>query len=62
MVKVSYEQKPFRRSLMHVWGSEVVASPSDETEAGRKVLSEHPDSPGQPRHRDLGSGRGCGRP
>ncbi len=46
MVKVSYEQKPFRRSLMHVWGSEVVASPSDETEAGRKVLSEHPDSPG----------------
>jgi tryptophan synthase beta chain len=46
MVKVSYEQKPFRRSLMHVWGSEVVASPSDETEAGRKVLAEHPDSPG----------------
>jgi tryptophan synthase beta chain len=46
MVKVSYEQKPFRRSLMHVWGSEVVPSPSDETEAGRKVLAEHPDSPG----------------
>ena len=46
MVKVSYEQKPFRRSLMHVWGSEVVASPSKETEAGRKVLAEHPDSPG----------------
>ncbi len=46
MVKVSYEQKPFRRSLMHVWGAEVVASPSDETEAGKKVLGEHPDSPG----------------
>ncbi|HKB19785.1 MAG TPA: TrpB-like pyridoxal phosphate-dependent enzyme [Gaiellaceae bacterium] len=46
MVKVSYEQKPFRRSLMHLWGSEVVASPSGETEAGRKVLAEHPDSPG----------------
>ncbi len=46
MVKVSYEQKPFRRSLIHVWGAEVVASPSDETEAGRKVLGEHPDSPG----------------
>ena len=46
MVKVSYEQKPFRRSLMHVWGAEVVASPSDETESGRKVLAEHPDSPG----------------
>jgi len=44
--QVSYEQKPFRRSLMHVWGSEVVPSPSDETEAGRKVLAEHPDSPG----------------
>ena len=46
MVRVSYEQKPFRRSLMHVWGAEVVASPSDETESGRKVLAEHPDSPG----------------
>jgi tryptophan synthase beta chain len=46
MVKVSYEQKPFRRSLMHVWGAEVVASPSEETEAGRKILSEHPDSTG----------------
>jgi tryptophan synthase beta chain len=46
MVKVSYEQKPYRRSLMHVWGSEVVASPSDETEAGRKVLAEHRDSLG----------------
>ncbi|HEY6052964.1 MAG TPA: TrpB-like pyridoxal phosphate-dependent enzyme [Gaiellaceae bacterium] len=46
MVKVSYEQKPFRRSLMHVWGAEVVASPSEETESGRKILAEHPDSSG----------------
>jgi tryptophan synthase beta chain len=46
MVKVSYEQKPFRRSLMHVWGAEVVPSPSQETEAGRKILAEHPDSTG----------------
>jgi tryptophan synthase beta chain len=46
MVKVSYEQKPFRRSLMHVWGAEVVASPSDETEAGKKILAERSDSPG----------------
>ncbi|MGZ4387808.1 MAG: TrpB-like pyridoxal phosphate-dependent enzyme [Gaiellaceae bacterium] len=46
MVKVSYEQKPFRRSLMHVWGAEVVASPSEETEAGRQILAEHPDSTG----------------
>ena len=46
MVKVSYEQKPFRRSLIHVWGAEVVASPSTETNAGRSILAEHPDSSG----------------
>jgi tryptophan synthase beta chain len=46
MVKVSYEQKPFRRSLMHTWGAGVVASPSEETAAGRAVLAEHPDSTG----------------
>jgi tryptophan synthase beta chain len=46
MVKVSYEQKPFRRSLMHTWGATVVASPSEETAAGRSVLAEHPDSTG----------------
>lgn len=46
MVKVSYEQKPYRRSMMHVWGSEVIASPSDRTEAGRKILQAEPDSLG----------------
>jgi tryptophan synthase beta chain len=46
MVKVSYEQKPFRRSLMHLWGATVVPSPSDETESGRRIRAEHPDSPG----------------
>jgi len=46
MVKVSYQQKPYRRSLMHTWGAEVFASPTDRTDAGRKILSEHPDSPG----------------
>ncbi|HFD81603.1 MAG TPA: TrpB-like pyridoxal phosphate-dependent enzyme [Gammaproteobacteria bacterium] len=46
MVRVSYEQKPFRRSMMHTWGAEVLASPSDQTEAGRRILAEHPDSPG----------------
>jgi tryptophan synthase beta chain len=46
MVRVSYEQKPYRRSMMHTWGAEVLASPSDRTGAGRKVLAEHPDSPG----------------
>jgi tryptophan synthase beta chain len=46
MVKVSYQQKPFRRSLMHVWGSEVIASPSELTHAGRKILEENPHSQG----------------
>jgi tryptophan synthase beta chain len=46
MVKVSYEQKPFRRSMMETWGAEVLASPSNLTESGRKVLAEDPDSQG----------------
>jgi tryptophan synthase beta chain len=46
MVKVSYQQKPYRRSMMQVWGATVSASPSDETEAGRSILAEHPDSNG----------------
>ncbi len=46
MVKVSYHQKPYRRSLMELWGAGVVASPSQDTEAGRKVLAAEPDSPG----------------
>ena len=46
MVRISYEQKPFRRSMMHTWGAEVLPSPSTETEAGRRILAEHPDSPG----------------
>ena len=46
MVRVSYEQKPFRRSMMEVWGAEVIASPSENTRAGRMVLDSDPDSPG----------------
>ncbi len=46
MVKVSYEQKLFRRSMMQTWGAEVLASPSDQTESGRKILAADPDSPG----------------
>jgi tryptophan synthase beta chain len=46
MVQVSYEQKPFRRSLMEAWGAEVIASPSRVTQAGRGVLRDDPDSPG----------------
>jgi tryptophan synthase beta chain len=46
MVKVSYDQKPYRRVLMQTWGAEVHPSPSQETEAGRTILKEHPDSTG----------------
>ena len=46
MVRVSFEQKPYRRALMESYGARCVASPSDETEAGRKILASHPDSPG----------------
>ena len=46
MVKISYQQKPYRRALMETYGATCVASPSNETEAGRAILAEHPDSPG----------------
>lgn len=46
MVKVSYHQKPYRRSLMEIWGSTVHASPTNLTNAGRKILEGDPDSPG----------------
>ncbi len=46
MVKVSYEQKPYRRILMNSFGGQVIASPSDRTEAGRAVLKANPDSLG----------------
>jgi tryptophan synthase beta chain len=46
MVKVSYQQKPYRRALMQTFGARCVASPSVETNSGRAVLAEHPDSTG----------------
>jgi tryptophan synthase beta chain len=46
MVRISYEQKPFRRSLIQAWGATIVASPSEETQAGRAILEQDPDSPG----------------
>ncbi|HEU0155290.1 MAG TPA: TrpB-like pyridoxal phosphate-dependent enzyme, partial [Stellaceae bacterium] len=46
MVKVSFEQKPYRKAMMEAWGAECVASPSAETAAGRRILAEHPDSLG----------------
>lgn len=46
MVKCSYEQKPFRREVMRTYGASVTPSPSNETEVGRKILSEFPDTNG----------------
>ena len=46
MVRVSFEQKPYRKALMEAWGAQCVASPSEETNAGRQNLAEHPNSPG----------------
>jgi tryptophan synthase beta chain len=46
MVKVSYQQKPYRRMLMHTWGATVHASPSDQTSYGRKLLAEDPHCAG----------------
>ena len=46
MVGASYRQKPYRRTMMQVWGADVHSSPSDQTEYGRKLLAEDPDHPG----------------
>ncbi len=46
MVRVSYNQKPYRRGLMEAYGATVTASPSQETASGRAILEEHPDSSG----------------
>jgi len=46
MVRVSYDQKPYRRMMMDTWGAKCVASPTDTTEAGRKILGLNPNSPG----------------
>ncbi|MBL8491247.1 MAG: TrpB-like pyridoxal phosphate-dependent enzyme [Rhodocyclaceae bacterium] len=46
MVKISYHQKPFRRSMMQTWGAQVFASPTDQTNAGRAILAKDPDSQG----------------
>ena len=46
MVRVSYDQKPYRRSMMQTWGATVVASPSMETHAGRAILAQDPHSTG----------------
>jgi tryptophan synthase beta chain len=46
MVRISFDQKPFRKLMMQVWGANCVASPSSETKAGREILAKMPDTPG----------------
>lgn len=46
MVKVSYEQKPYRKTVMNLFGADIYPSPSNRTQAGRKVLTQDPDCPG----------------
>jgi len=46
MVRVSFDQKPFRKMMMETWGGSCVASPSTETQAGRDILAQFPDTPG----------------
>ncbi|MCG6897340.1 MAG: TrpB-like pyridoxal phosphate-dependent enzyme [Thiocapsa sp.] len=46
MVKVSFQQKPYRRAFMETFGAQCIASPSDTTQSGRAILAEHPDSTG----------------
>ncbi len=46
MVRISYDQKPYRKLAMNTWGATVYASPSERTHAGRQILAQDPDSPG----------------
>ncbi len=46
MVRISFDQKPYRKSMMQAWGGKCIASPSTETKAGRDILEKTPDSPG----------------
>ncbi len=46
MVRVSYDQKPYRRLMMQTWGADCFPSPSEITETGRRILADNPDSPG----------------
>ena len=55
MVRVSYNQKPYRRALMETYGAKCIASPSNETQSGKAILAQRAESR-QSRHRDLGGG------
>ena len=60
-VRVSYDQKPYRRALMETYGARCVASPSNETECGRAILKQHPQQSWLAWHRHLGGGGGGGQ-
>ncbi len=62
MVRISYDQKPYRRAMMETWGAQVAASPTDRTTFGRSRARARPGVAGQPRHRHLRGGRGGGDP
>ena len=51
MVRISFDQKPYRKAMMETWGGQCVASPSTETKAGRDALATRPEHPRQPGHR-----------
>ena len=53
MVKVSYEQKPFRREVMRTYGASITPSPSDTTKVGRKILEEFPGTTGIYRNKSI---------
>jgi tryptophan synthase beta chain len=46
MVRISFDQKPFRKIMMRTWGANCIASPSNETNAGREILAKYPETPG----------------
>lgn len=46
MVRISFDQKPYRKFMMKTWGADCIASPSDQTQAGRDILAQDPDTPG----------------
>ncbi|MCK7513914.1 MAG: pyridoxal-phosphate dependent enzyme [Desulfobacterales bacterium] len=46
MVRISFDQKPYRKTMMQTWGATCIPSPSTETKAGRDILAQHPDTPG----------------
>jgi tryptophan synthase beta chain len=46
MVRISFDQKPFRKMMMETWGATCIPSPSDQTESGRRILEKYPDTPG----------------